>query len=444
MFGSAFGTSGGRTGHFGLMTEHARFWVATVAAALPGAGGLIFDAMTPREITVGAFYVAMVLAGFWFPRPKAALGLALLATPLITLGYWISFPTATPTWISWANRGVAIAGVWLTAIFVWRLRVLVELAGGLSREVTWLASIVELSSDAIYSTNVNGIITTWNKGAERIYGYPPEEAIGKPITILIPPERQPEENVIFGRILGGDLVDHYETIRRRSDGSPINVSLNASPMRAANGEVVGVSKIARDITERKRSELQISVLAREAEHRSKNLLANVKAIVHLSQAETTHGLKKVIEGRISALADVHALFVQSRWAGAELDSLVKQELSPYSHDGEERTRIGGPMVMLTPDAAQAIAVVLHELATNAAKYGALSVAKGQVGVEWSRAADGRLVLRWTEVGGPPVEPPSRKGFGTHAMEAMLRGHAGGDVRLDWRAEGLVCEIALPT
>jgi anti-sigma regulatory factor (Ser/Thr protein kinase) len=142
-------------------------------------------------------------------------------------------------------------------------------------------------------------------------------------------------------------------------------------------------------------------------------LANVKAIVRLSQSETPQGLKEVIEGRISALADVHALFVQSRWAGAELDRLVRQELSPYSREGKERTRIDGPMVMLKPDAAQAIAVALHELATNAAKYGALSVAKGQVGVEWSRAADGRLVLRWVEVGGPPVNPPSRKGFGSN-------------------------------
>jgi len=99
--------------------------------------------------------------------------------------------------------------------------------------------------------------------------------------------------------------------------------------------------------------------------------------------------------------------------------------------------------MLKPDAAQAIAVALHELATNAAKYGALSEAAGQVRVEWSPSADGRLVLRWTETGGPPVRPPTRRGFGTHVMEAMIRGHVKGDVRLDWRAEGLACEITLP-
>jgi two-component sensor histidine kinase len=166
--------------------------------------------------------------------------------------------------------------------------------------------------------------------------------------------------------------------------------------------------------------------------------------VQLSQADTPDGLREAIAGRIKALADVHSLFVQSRWAGAELGRLVKQELSPYSREGEARTPIDGPTVMLKPDVAQAIAVVLHELATNAAKYGALSVAEGQVRVEWSRTAGGRVLLRWIEVGGPPANPPTHKGFGTEVIEAMMRGRVGGDVRLDWRTEGLKCEIALPT
>ena len=307
-----------------------------------------------------------------------------------------------------------------------------------------LASIVEFGDDAIVSKNLDGIITSWNKGAERIFDYLAEEVIGKPITILIPPERYHEEDVILERIRRGDRVDHFETIRRRKDGNLIDMSLTISPVRDANGKVVGASKIARDISERKRSEAQISVLAREAEHRAKNLLATVKAVVHLSQAGTPDGLKEAIEGRIKALANVHSLFVQSRWRGAELGNLVKQELSPYSHEGEERTRIDGPTVMLKPDVAQAIAVALHELATNAAKYGALSGAKGEVHVKWSCAADDRVMLRWTEAAGPPVNPPTHKGFGTDVIGAMIRAHVGGDMRLDWRTEGLVCEIALPT
>ena len=312
------------------------------------------------------------------------------------------------------------------------------------QRLRWLASIVESSDDAIISRNLDGVITSWNKGAERLFGYLAEEVIGKPVAILIPPERQHEETAIRERIRRGDRIDHYETIRRRKDGNLIDVSLTISPMRDAEGKVVGASKIARDITERKRSEAQISALAHEAEHRAKNLLANVKAMVRLSQSDTPNGLKEAIEGRIEALASVHSLFARSRWAGAELRSVIKQELSPYSRGGEMRTRIDGPRVMLRADVAQAIAVALHELATNAAKYGALSVATGQVRVEWSRAKDGRLALRWTEAGGPPVHPPARKGFGTYVMEAMIQGHAKGNVRLDWHTRGLTCEIVVPT
>jgi PAS domain S-box-containing protein len=309
----------------------------------------------------------------------------------------------------------------------------------------WLASIVESGDDAIISKNLDGIITSWNRGAERIFGYLAEEVIGKPITILIPPERLDEEEIILERIRRGERVDHFETVRRRKDGHLSDISLTISPVRDVNGKIVGASKIARDITERKRSEAQISVLAREAEHRAKNLLANVKAMVHLSQADTPDGLKQAIEGRIDALANVHSLFSESRWTGADLGSLIRQELSPYSRHGQMRTLIDGPTVILKPDLAQTIAVALHELATNAAKYGGLSAATGRVRVEWSRLADagGRLVLRWTEAGGPPVKPPTRRGFGTHVMEVMIRSYEGGDVQLEWHAEGLVCEIALP-
>jgi PAS domain S-box-containing protein len=308
----------------------------------------------------------------------------------------------------------------------------------------WLASIVEFSDDAIISKTVNGIITSWNKGAERLFGYSAEEVIGKSITIVIPPERHGEEDAILKLIRRGDHIEHYETVRQRKDGSLIDISLTISPIRGAAGKIVGASKIARDISERKRIEAQVSVLAREAEHRAKNLLANVGAMVQLSQADTPDDLKKVIAGRIAALAGVHSLFAQSRWAGAELGALVKQELSPYSsRERERRTRIDGPAVMLKPDVAQVMAVVLHELATNAVKYGSLSVGEGQVRVEWSRSADGQVVLRWTEAGGPPVEPPTRKGFGTHMVDAMIRGHEG-DVRLNWHADGLACEITLPT
>jgi PAS domain S-box-containing protein len=306
-----------------------------------------------------------------------------------------------------------------------------------------LASIVETSDDAIVSKNLDGIITSWNKAAERIFGYSASEAIGQPITLVIPQDRQSEEVEILTRIRRGERIDHFETMRQRKDGSLVDISLTVSPVKNANGIIVGASKIARDITQQKRTQEQISVLAREAEHRSKNILSNVQAIINLSQSDTSESLKEVISGRIQAMANVHSLFVETRWIGAEVTAIAKQELAPYLDEHDTRVRIEGPPTVLEPTAAQAIAVVLHELATNASKYGALSNAKGRIGLAWSHSEDRKLVLRWTELGGPKVNAPERKGFGSRLIEGTIR-PLGGEALFDWRVEGLVCEIALPT
>ena len=313
----------------------------------------------------------------------------------------------------------------------------------LARSLEASARLRDFIGDAKVTKDLGGVITSWNKGAQQLFGYSAEEVVGRSVTMLIPPERLDEEYAILQRVRCGDRVDNFETVRRHKDGSLIDVSLTISPINGAGGKVVGAVKTVRDITKHKRNEAQIVVLAREAEHRAKNLLANVRAMVHLSQSDTPDGLRKAIEGRIEALANVHSLFAQSRWAGAELGRLVEQELSPYSRGRVMRTRLDGPSTMLNPELAQAMATALHELATNAAKYGALSVAEGYVRVEWALATGRGLVLRWTEVGGPPVKPPTRSGFGTNVMEAMIRDHLKGEVQLDWRGEGLACEIVIP-
>jgi PAS domain S-box-containing protein len=306
-----------------------------------------------------------------------------------------------------------------------------------------LASIVESSDDAIVSKDLNGIVATWNRGAERIFGYTADEMIGKPIAMLIPPERQDEEPIILKRIQRGERVDHYETIRRRKDGSLIEISLTVSPVRDANGRIVGASKIARDISEHKRKERHIALLAREVDHRSKNLLALVLAAVRLTEADTAEELKVAIEGRLAALSNAHALLTQSRWEGADLRELISEELSPYCRQGDQRAQIAGTNVALEPTAAQSIAIVLHELATNAVKYGALSVPTGHVHVKWWHPSEGGLVVRWAETGGPAVAPPTRRGFGTNVTNRLVRGQLRGEVRFHWRVEGLVCEIHIP-
>ena len=305
-----------------------------------------------------------------------------------------------------------------------------------------LASIVQFSDDAIISKSLKGKIESWNAGAERIFGYTANEAIGQSVEMVIPADRLNEEPEIINRIRRGERIEHYETVRRRKDGSLIDVSLTVSPIMDADGRIVSASKIARDITERKRTEAHISVLAREAEHRAKNVLATVQAIVNLTEAETVADYKSAVEGRIQALANVHTLFVKSNWSGAELHDLVTKELAPYRKGDGTRVAIEGPALALEPNTAQTIAVVVHELTTNAVKYGALSVIEGRIIVSWTHNSSGRLVLRWTETGGPAVSTPTRKGVGTRVMASMIK-QAGGEIRSDWHPTGLLCEISIP-
>jgi PAS domain S-box-containing protein len=306
-----------------------------------------------------------------------------------------------------------------------------------------LAYIVESSDDAIIGIAIDGIVTSWNKGAERLFGYTAEEANGKAIQFFIPADRHHEEDAILVRIKEGESVEPYDTVRRRKDESLVDISLMVAPLKDSTGRVIGACKIARDITERRRAEEHLRTLSREVDHRARNLLTIVQATVHMSNAPTSGELKASIEGRIQALAKAHTLLSKSRWAGADLTSLVQEELSPYDSELVSRTSITGPALRLGPQHAQSIAMVLHELATNAVKYGALSVPAGRVWVDWSHPDDGRFLLRWIEFGGPSVKPPQHQGFGARVIELLVRNEMKGETRFNWRAEGLACEIVLP-
>lgn len=303
-----------------------------------------------------------------------------------------------------------------------------------------LAAIVESSDDSIVATDLQRKITSWNRGAERLFGYTSEEAIGMPIAMIIPEERHAEELAIFQRFQSGERVQPFDTIRRHKDGRTIDVSLSVSPLRNLDGQIVGACSVTRDITERKRGEQRIAMLAREAEHRTKNVLQAVQTVVFLSQGQTPEELKRTIEGRIQALANVHGLLAQSRWVSADLAKLARQELAPYLQEKQPRARLEGPHVPLEPQAAQAIAMMLHELTTNAAKYGALSAIRGHVQIRWAWLSDNQLLLMWTETGGPVITDPVRHGFGINVMETLAKMDLGGEVRFDWSAKGLICAI----
>ena len=203
-----------------------------------------------------------------------------------------------------------------------------------------MAAIVELSSDAIISKDLNGIIMSWNAAAGRIFGYSAEETIGRPVTILIPQERHSEEEAIFERLRRGERIDHFETVRIRKDGSPVDISLTISPIRNAQGRITGASKIARDISERKQSEAKIELLAREAEHRTRNVLATVQATVNLTRSDTAESLREAIQGRVQALANVHKLFGEFAGRGPSCTKLSRRSLPPIA-----KPRVGAHIPM---------------------------------------------------------------------------------------------------
>jgi two-component system CheB/CheR fusion protein len=312
---------------------------------------------------------------------------------------------------------------------------------------SWLAAIVESSDHAIVSKTLDGTITSWNPAAQRLFAYTAEEVIGRPISILAAPDRKNEMHAILERIRRGEKVDPYETVRRRKDGSLVDISLTVSPIRDETGRIVGASKIARDITARKRVEERQRMLTAELSHRVKNLFAVVQVLAERSASKTTTAAECVeaFRGRLHALSAAHNALIAGDWNWASLASLVRTALEPYLSEGD-RIRLDVQDLRLNPDFALTLALGLNELATNAAKYGALVRPTGRLtltaGVEADESGD-TFRLIWQEDGGPSVNPPATAGFGTSMLTQAIEYQHEGRVELDWRKEGLVCRLTLP-
>ncbi|HEY0957711.1 MAG TPA: PAS domain S-box protein [Novosphingobium sp.] len=491
-----------------------------------------------------------------------------------------------------------------------------------------LAAIVESSNDAIISKQLDGTIMSWNGGAERLFGYAPEEIIGESILRLIPEDRQDEEIDIVDRIRRGERIEHFETVRRHKSGRFLDISLTISPIKRGDGTIVGASKIARDITQRRRHEVMLQqqaqrfeilnrvsrtisqdldldrivqavtdeatvlsgaqfgaffynivdaqgetyllyalsgasrtafesfdmprntpvfaptfggmgvvrsgdirkdprygrnapnrgmpeghlpvvsylavpvisksgavigglffgheeadrfgpetetlisaiagqaavaidnarlhnaaqieigqrkeaeeareLLLHEIKHRVKNTLATIQALASQTLKEAPAWERIAFIGRLHALSEAHDLLTTSDWQETGMEALVRKTLSPFAGTAQERMILNGPDFGLSPNRALLLTMVLHELGTNAVKYGALSREKGIVTVEWTiEESNGCRVARmtWRENGGPAVTPPSRRGFGSKMIASALRG-SDGSVRFDYRPEGL--------
>ena len=469
-----------------------------------------------------------------------------------------------------------------------------------------LAAIVESSDDAIISKDLNGIIATWNRGAEKLFGYEADEVVGQPITILFPPEMLNEEGLILARIRRGERIEHYETVRQRKDGTRVQISLSISPIRDAADQVVGASKIARDITLRKRFEeaqaalydftdrlfhagsidkifeaaldaiiralgcerasilwfddsnvmkfvawrglsdsyrqaveghspwthdtkdpqpifisdieaveLETSIeasvkaegiaalafiplstkgqlagkfmayyaaphaftavevnvavtiarqlgfslermraederqsaeaanelLLNESRHRIKNTLATVQAIAGQTLRHASQDELQTFLARLHALGEAHELLTTKNWHQAHLQDVVERALKPFESGQRNRFVAEGPSVWLPANTSLNLTLCLHELATNAVKYGALSNETGRVLVSWELTGEAdkrRLRFTWRENGGPPVKVPQRNGFGS----LLIQSTGEGETCLNFHPDGLTCLLDL--
>ncbi|MDE2621342.1 MAG: PAS domain S-box protein [Sphingomonadales bacterium] len=435
-----------------------------------------------------------------------------------------------------------------------------------------LAAIVQSSHDAIVGKSLDGTVFTWNAAAEDIFGWRAHEMVGQSIRRIIPDARQAEEDVILASIRAGQRVPSFETVRLHKDGREVHVAVTVSPVCDSAGQVIGASKIARDITEARlvqsaleeselrfrlmadnisqlawiagpdggltwynrrwyeytgasfsemrgwgwralhhpdhlarvdakftthiasgepwedtfplrgaegayrwflsrahplkgadgavlcwfgtntditeqlEAERRIELLMLEVNHRSKNMLAMIQSLArrsaHHGNDDGNADFVRRLEQRISCLAANQDLLVRRSWSDVPLGELVEAQLA-FLGEALAQVDRDGPPLPVTPGAAETLGMALHELATNALKYGALSQPGGRVALHWSRGENGGLVLTWRETGGPPVTAPVQPGFGSRLITDMPRGKLRAEVTVDFAREGFAWRLVTP-
>ena len=284
----------------------------------------------------------------------------------------------------------------------------------------------------------------WDHGQCEIFGVDPSTFV--PTMESVRPLINPEDFELLVRAfrkVSKDANTFQTEFRvRRPNGEIRWCAGTAAASFDQQERLVWLSGVTADITDRKRAEERQILLAEEVDHRARNVVAVVQSIMRLTRAENIEEYIAALDGRIGALSNAHRLLASSRWEGADLNRLVEEEFAPYRAGGNERVSPRGPIVLLPPATAQTIALALHELATNAAKYGALSDELGRVDLSW-RTEPGKLELIWVESGGPKITPPTRRGYGSRAIVAGIERQLGGIVDFDWQAGGLCCTLSLP-
>ncbi|MEO3472468.1 HWE histidine kinase domain-containing protein [Roseomonas sp. CAU 1739] len=314
---------------------------------------------------------------------------------------------------------------------------------------------VEAGQLGTWETELNSGLSTRSPRATEILGFPPDNAT-TPVDdwgARIHPADRARVLELWGRVVAGQSTVYraeYRYLRAEGVWRWLESSGTVVRRDPATGRPLRLAGTIQDITERHDAEERRDLLTQEVNHRARNTLAIVQAILRLTQAGTPAEFARLVEGRIAALARAQSLLAAERWTGVPLATLIADEIAPFggiapgAPPGGGRFRLDGPAFRIRADAVQALGMVFHELATNAAKYGALSVPDGTVSVAWAMdEEDALLRMRWSETGGPPPGFPTRRGVGSRVIEATVTGQLGGRVERRWPEEGLICDIAVP-
>jgi PAS domain S-box-containing protein len=302
---------------------------------------------------------------------------------------------------------------------------------------------------AIYATDAEGRLTFYNDAASMLWGFHPWlgdmdwakawklcDGAGE----LVPYAQSPLAHSWTGT---GEEVSAW-----RPDGTRVYFVPHRAPLQSPADTAAGTLHMLVDITDRKmreRSNLdqqrQMQVLVREVNHRANNMLATVQAIARMTRSDTVQGYMDAFLGRVTAVSRAHTLLAESKWQGADLRRLLEEELATYMPDHKRRVR--GPQVTLRSDMTQSLALIFHELTTNAVRHGALAAPHGHIDICWEWNPDSELSFTWREENGPHIEAAIKPGFGTKLTESAVNGQLGGKVRFNWRRDGLECVIRIP-
>ena len=310
-----------------------------------------------------------------------------------------------------------------------------------------LSALVACSSDPIVSFDLEGTILTWNPAAEELYGYASDEIIGRSMETLYPDGWPTRVTEYIDRVLSGELT-HFDVVRRTRDGRLRDIAVSAAPIRNADGEVTSISNIHRDVTEKKKLEERQKFVTRELSHRVKNMLAVVTAIERQTarRSRSLAEFRDSFDARLGALTKTIDLLVANEWEAVPLEELARRHLEAFLDVRSERVAIAGPPVLLAPEAVHTLGMALHELATNAAKHGALGQAQGSISLAWRpRTTEGRdvLELTWNEEVPGRGDGGQRRGLGHEVLTAFCRFSLDADTRYNLGRSGVVWSVDLP-